>query len=156
MTTRTELHRSWSADLDAATLYSLLRLRVDVFVVEQACPYPELDGRDLEPRTRHFWIDDADGNVLSTLRLLGEPPLADGREVFRVGRVCTDRSARGQGLTARLLEAALAEIGDGLCRIEAQAYLTDMYARFGFVTEGVEYLEDGIPHVSMVRERHPA
>lgn len=151
MTSPEELRRCWSADLDAATLYKLLRLRVDVFVVEQACPYPELDGRDLEAGTRQFWISDPDGNVLSTLRLLVDPAGPDGREVFRIGRVCTDRSARGRGLTARLMEAAIAEVGDSICRIEAQAYLTDMYARFGFVPEGGEYLEDGIPHVSMVR-----
>ncbi|NED68074.1 GNAT family N-acetyltransferase, partial [Streptomyces sp. SID10244] len=52
-----------------------------------------------------------------------------------------------------LLSAALAEVGDDPCRIEAQAYLVEMYAKFGFVTEGGEYLEDGIPHVSMVRDR---
>lgn len=50
------LHRSWSADLDTATLYALLALRVEVFVVEQECPYRELDGTDLQPDTRHFWL----------------------------------------------------------------------------------------------------
>ena len=51
------LRRSWAKDLDAATLYELLKLRVEVFVVEQACPYPELDGRDLLAETRHFWLE---------------------------------------------------------------------------------------------------
>ncbi|MFW0796326.1 GNAT family N-acetyltransferase [Gordonia sp. CPCC 205515] len=141
-----------SADLDAATLYRILRLRVDVFVVEQACPYPELDGRDLEPDTRQFWIADDDGRVLATLRLLVDPPADDGSLVSRIGRVCTERSRRGQGMTARLLSAALEIAGDHLCRIEAQAYLVDMYGKFGFVVEGEEYLEDGIPHVSMSRD----
>ena len=50
------LRRSWAKDLDAATLYELLKLRVEVFVVEQATPYPELDGRDLLTETRHFWL----------------------------------------------------------------------------------------------------
>ncbi|HZN79124.1 MAG TPA: GNAT family N-acetyltransferase, partial [Mycobacterium sp.] len=51
------LRRSWAKDLDAATLYELLKLRVEVFVVEQACAYPELDGRDLSADTRHFWLE---------------------------------------------------------------------------------------------------
>ena len=64
------LRRSWAGDLDAATLYELLRLRVEVFVVEQRCPYPELDGQDLLAGTRHFWFEDADGRVIATLRLI--------------------------------------------------------------------------------------
>ena len=55
------LRRAWARDLDAPTLYALLRLRVEVFVVEQTCPYPELDGRDLEPQTRHFWLESPAG-----------------------------------------------------------------------------------------------
>ena len=88
------VHRAWAADLDPRMLYELLRLRVDVFVVEQACPYAELDGRDLEDRARHYWLG-ADGRrepVLGCLRLLKEP---DG--AYRIGRLCTARSARGRG-----------------------------------------------------------
>ncbi|WP_279104430.1 GNAT family N-acetyltransferase [Gordonia paraffinivorans] len=149
------VHRSPSADIDASTLYRILRLRVDVFVVEQACPYPELDGRDLEPTTRQFWITEngePDGPVVSTLRLLKEPtPAADGGLVYRIGRACTAHGHRGRGLLAELMTTALAEVGDRPCRIEAQAYLTEMYGKFGFVAESEEYLEDGIPHVSMIR-----
>lgn len=155
MTTEGQLRHSLSADLDAATLYQILRLRVDVFVVEQACPYPELDGRDLDPQTRQFWISGDDG-VIATLRLLVDPPAADGRPMYRIGRVCTERGHRGQGLTAQLLGAALTEIGDHPCRIDAQAYLVDMYAKFGFLAEGDEYLEDGIPHVAMRRDPAPS
>src|SRR5690606_15538749 len=61
------------SELDAATLYALLRLRVDVFVVEQQCPYPELDGRDTEPTTRHLWLGPAATQPLSYLRILAEP-----------------------------------------------------------------------------------
>lgn len=151
MTSAGQLHHSPADRIDAATLYRILRLRVDVFVVEQACPYPELDGRDLEAGTRQFWIVD-DDVVVSTLRLLTEAPSADGEPRYRIGRVCTDRGHRGQGLTARLIDAALAEVGDHVCLIEAQAYLVEMYAKFGFVVEGDEYLEDGIPHVTMRRD----
>ena len=143
------LRRSWSADLDAAMLYELLKLRVEVFVVEQACPYPELDGRDLLAETRHFWLETPAGEVISTLRLMEEHP--GGHKGFRIGRVCTKREARGHGHSTRLLQAALAEVGDYPCRIDAQTYLTEMYARLGFVRDGEEFLEDGVPHVSMVK-----
>jgi ElaA protein len=143
------LRRSWAKDLDAATLYELLKLRVEVFVVEQACPYPELDGRDLSAETRHFWLEGADGEVISTLRLMEEHP--GGQKAFRIGRVCTKRSARGHGHTNRLLQAALAEVGDYPCRINSQTYLAEMYIHHGFVRDGQEFLDDGIPHVPMVK-----
>ncbi|MFC9356559.1 GNAT family N-acetyltransferase [Rhodococcus sp. NPDC057014] len=148
MTATAALKRSWALDLDNKTLYELLRLRVEVFVVEQACPYPELDGRDLLAETRHFWLEQ-DGQVVCTLRLLEEH--ADGAKSFRIGRLCTARPARGQGHTTRLLRAALAEVGDAPCRINAQTYLVDMYAKHGFRPDGEEFVEDGIPHVPMRR-----
>ena len=141
--------RSWAKDLDAATLYELLKLRVEVFVVEQATPYPELDGRDLLAETRHFWLEGADGNVISTLRLMEEHP--GGEKSFRIGRVCTKRTDRGHGHTSRLMQAALAEVGDYPCHINAQTYLGEMYSKHGFVRSGDEFLDDGIPHVPMVR-----
>jgi ElaA protein len=141
--------RSWAQDLSAATLYELLKLRVEVFVVEQACAYPELDGRDLLAETRHFWLENADGEVISTLRLMEEH--IGGEKSFRIGRVCTKQSARGHGHTTRLLQAALAEVGDYRCRIDAQTYLVEMYSAHGFIRDGDEYLDDGIPHVPMLR-----
>lgn len=143
------LRRSRAKDLDVATLYQLLKLRVEVFVVEQACPYPELDGRDLLAETRHFWLEKRDGEVISTLRLMEEH--AGGEKVFRIGRLCTKRSARGQGHTTRLLVAALAEVGAYPCRIDAQVYLADMYAQHGFTRDGDDFIEDGVPHVPMLR-----
>jgi ElaA protein len=143
------LHRSWAKDLDTTTLYELLKLRVEVFVIEQACPYPELDGRDLLKETRHFWLEDGDGQVISTLRLMEEH--AGGEKAFRIGRVCTRRPARGHGHTTRLLNAALAEVGDYPCRIDAQTYLEEMYSQHGFVRDGDEFVEDGVPHVPMLK-----
>lgn len=143
------LHRVWAKDLDAQTLYELLKLRVEVFVVEQACPYPELDGRDLLAETRHFWLETSGRGVICTLRLMEEH--AGGEKAFRIGRVCTKRDARGDGHATRLLRAALAEVGDYPCRIDAQAYLADMYAQHGFVRDGADFVEDGIPHLPMVR-----
>jgi ElaA protein len=142
----TTLHREWAADLTPDRLYALLRLRIAVFVVEQECPYQELDGRDLEPTTRHFWIARDQHEPLAYLRLLED---AGGR--FRIGRVCTATSARGTGLSRRLMEAALAEIGDRGAVLEAQVQVADLYTAFGFRREGEPYLEDGIPHITMRR-----
>src|SRR6476659_10426422 len=97
------LRRVWAKDLDAQILYELLKLRVEVFVVEQACPYPELDGRDLLAETRHYWLEKADGDVISTLRLMEEH--SGGAKAFRIGRGWSKRTARGQGHTTGLLQA---------------------------------------------------
>ncbi|MFI6999453.1 GNAT family N-acetyltransferase [Nocardia sp. NPDC050175] len=140
------LKRSWALDLDTATLYQLLKLRVEVFVVEQKCAYPELDGLDLLPETRHFWLDD-EGEVIATLRLLEEHE--DGVKSFRIGRLCTVPPARGHGYTTRLLQAALAEVGSATVRLNAQSYLIDMYAKHGFQPDGEEFDEDGILHTPM-------
>jgi ElaA protein len=134
------------AELDAAALYDLLRLRVDVFVVEQRCPYPELDGRDAEPETWHLWLE-RDGAPAAYLRMLAEP---EGGH--RIGRVCTADTARGQGHAGRLMAEAMRLAGNAEVRLEAQTYALDSYARYGFLPSGPEYLEDGIPHTPMVRE----
>ncbi|MBO0870489.1 MAG: GNAT family N-acetyltransferase [Micromonosporaceae bacterium] len=131
--------------LDPATLYALLRLRVDVFVVEQRCPYPELDGRDLEPGTRHIWLE-RDGEPVAYLRLLQEP---SGEA--RIGRVCVAGTVRGSGAARTLMSTALQLAGDRPSTLDAQSYLVDFYRGFGFEPTGPEYVEDGIPHVPMRR-----
>ncbi|MGV9212007.1 GNAT family N-acetyltransferase [Micromonospora sp. RB23] len=138
------------AELDARTLHDLLKLRVDVFVVEQNCPYPELDGRDVEPGTRHVWLTDGDA-PLAYLRILADP---DG--VARIGRVVVAPSARGGGHAGRLMTAALDLIGDRPSVLEAQSHLVAFYARHGFTVNGPEYVEDGIPHTPMRRDARPA
>ncbi|WP_370943358.1 GNAT family N-acetyltransferase [Amycolatopsis sp. cg5] len=130
--------------LTAAQLYEILRLRVDVFVVEQECPYPEIDGRDLLPTTQHLWTE----GFGSYLRVLADP---DG--VSRIGRVVTAKFARGKGLAGELMKAALDHIGDADSVLDSQTYAAGFYAKFGFVPEGEEFLEDGIPHITMRRLR---
>ena len=142
------LRRSWAQDLDTAGLYQLLKLRVEVFVVEQKCSYQELDGKDLLPETRHLWLDD-EGTVIATLRLLEEHD--DGVKSFRIGRLCTAVEARGHGYTTRLLQAALAETGAHTVRLNAQTYLVDLYTKHGFQVDGAEFVEDGVAHVPMRR-----
>lgn len=104
-------------------LYEILRLRVDVFVVEQQCPYPELDGKD--PAALHLFLQDASG-IHAYLRLL-PPGLAF--ETASLGRVVS--RDRGLGLGDRILRAGIQK------------------ARAGFRQIGAEFLEDGIPHVPM-------
>jgi ElaA protein len=137
-------HHSAFRDLDVTTLYAILKLRSDVFVVEQKCVYLDLDGRDTEPGTRHVWVE-RDGEIRAYLRILN-----DGTH-RRIGRVVTAPEARGTGLAGRLVAEALRIIGDRPCVLAAQAHLTGFYARFGFEPTGPEFLEDGIPHVPMVR-----
>lgn len=138
-------------DLTAAQLYALLRLRVDVFVVEQNCAYPEIDGLDLLPGTRHFWVADAvHGGIAGCLRVLS------GAGGHRIGRVCTSELARGTGTGERLMRAAVAFLGDAESVLGAQTAAAGFYERFGYVAEGEVYDEDGIPHVTMRRVPHLA
>ena len=137
------VHAAKAEDLTARQLHDLLRLRIDVFVVEQQCPYPELDGRDLEPGTTHLWID-VDGEVAATLRILMDP------DCHRIGRVATAINHRGSGHAAELVEAAL-DLCAGPIELDAQTYLKEWYERFDFVPTGEEFIEDGIPHVPMRR-----
>jgi ElaA protein len=141
------VRRALAADLDLTTLYRILRLRQDVFVIEQDCPYLDIDGRDLEPATVHLWIDEdpASETVTSCARVLAEP---DGTTV--IGRIVTAAAARGQGHATRLMEAALG-LGPGPFDLKAQSRLAGWYAGFGFAPCGPEFVEDGIPHTPMRR-----
>ncbi|GIE93419.1 GNAT family N-acetyltransferase [Paractinoplanes rishiriensis] len=135
-------------DLDTTTLYAILKLRSDVFVVEQEVAYADPDGRDTEPGTRHLWIE-RDGEIRAYLRIL------DDRGVERIGRVVTAPAARGTGLAARLVAEALTVIGNRPSVLDAQAHLKNFYARFGYEQAGPEFLEDGIPHIPMARGSLP-
>ena len=133
------------AELDPTTLYLILQLRAEVFVVEQNCVYADLDGRDLEPDARQLWIE-RDGAVLATLRLLTDP---DG--AARIGRVVTAAAARGERLAATLMHRAIELAGPRPIVLAAQSYLESWYAGFGFARDGAEFVEDGIAHVPMRR-----
>jgi len=130
--------------MDPLRLYSILKLRVDVFVVEQGAAYEELDGRDIEPGARLYWAEE-DGHVLATLRLLRE---ADGR---RIGRVATAATARGRGLGAELMRRAVAACAGQQIVLDGQLQLERWYEGFGFLRSGEVFVEDDIPHVPMTR-----
>ena len=131
----------------AAELYTLLRLRVDVFVVEQACAYPELDGHDEACLHLRLLID---GETAAYARLWqpeGKPP--------RIGRVLVAPAHRGKRLGEALMREAITACethfpGEPIA-ISAQSYLEPFYRSLGFSPTSAEYVEDGIPHVDMIR-----
>ena len=135
-------------ELAPRTAYEVWRLRQQVFVVEQDCPYPDLDGRDLEESTRHVVLLDDDGpdqTVLGTLRVL------DDGDAARIGRVVVAPARRGRGLAALLMDEAMALCAGREVRLDAQSGLAGFYAAYGFEVTGPEFDEDGIRHVPMVR-----
>lgn len=131
-------------ELTARTAYDVWRLRQQVFVVEQDCPYPDLDGRDLEPATRHVVLLD-DGVVVGTLRVL------DDGDWARIGRVVVAPAARGRGLAALMMDEAMGLCGDREVRLDAQTGLTAFYEGYGFEVTGPAFDEDGVMHVPMRR-----
>jgi ElaA protein len=131
-------------DLDTTTLYAILKLRADVFVVEQKCLYGDLDGRDTEAGTRHVWLAHGD-EIRAYLRIV------DDGDAERIGRVVVAPGARGAGLAARLMDEALTIIGNRPSVLAAQSYLVRFYEKYGYQHSGPEYSDDGVPHVPMVR-----
>lgn len=130
-------------DISAADLYDALRLRAEVFVVEQVCAYLDPDGRDLEPGTIHLWVSTPDGAMAAYVRVLSEP--AGGH---RIGRVVTDPAHRGRRLAGRLIDHALTFASRPVV-LDAQSHLVHVYARHGFEPAGEEFVEDGIAHTPM-------
>jgi ElaA protein len=130
-------------EIAAADLYRVLRLRAEVFVVEQACAYLDPDGSDLDPGTTHLWLAADDAAVAAYVRLLSEP--GGGH---RIGRVVTDPVHRGAHLAGRLIDHALTLV-DPPVVLDAQSHLVAVYARHGFDPSGPEFVEDGIPHTPM-------
>ncbi len=136
------VHAARFDELSARTFHDIIRLRLDTFVVEQGCPYHELDGKDVLPTTEHAWVD-VDGEVVSYLRVYPGP-----EEATWIGRVVTARAHRGRGLAALLMASAL-ERAVGPVRISAQAQLATWYAGMGFERCGPDFAEDGIVHTPM-------
>jgi len=141
--------------LTPAELYAVLRARQEVFVVEQTCPYPDLDG--LDGACHHLWTASASGDVAAYLRIV--PPGARYAEAS-LGRIVTSPRARRTGLGRALMREGIARTealhGSGAIRIAAQRYLLDFYREFGFERTGYDFDEDGIPHNEMLRAGKPA
>jgi ElaA protein len=150
MANRRELGREYvikqqfGFELSAVELYELLRLRAEVFVLEQRSIYLDLDGADLLDDTTHLWVE-IDGRPVCCLRVVVE----DGSR--RIGRVCTAVGSRGHGLAAVLMERVVEQHGSAPLVLDAQSYIVDFYRRLGFVERGPEFLDGGIPHRQMFR-----
>ncbi len=134
-------------ELDTHTLYAVLQLRTNVFVVEQDCPYPEVDDRDQD--ALHVIGRTPEGRVAAYARIL--PPGAEG--LPGVGRVVVDAAHRGTGLGHRLMEQVLVVLrsthGSASSRMSAQAHLEAFYAAHGYKRHGEVFDLDGIPHIEM-------
>ena len=143
------VRKTWG-ELSTVELYAFLKLRTDVFYLEQKVDDEELDWRDAEPTTEHLWIAD-DAGPAAYLRLLVDaaPSHLDARHSF--GRVVTRPDRRGAGLSQALISEVLRTHGHESMILHAQEYIAPLYAKFGFVAFGETYIEAGIPHISMYR-----
>lgn len=148
MVTTPPIHSAIGSEIAAFDLHELLRLRSEVFIVEQECVYDDIDGLDILPTTRHLWMTHERDSIIATLRILTD--LSEEAGPTRIGRVATHVGHRGNGLAGTLLGHAL-EMIDGPSALSAQTYLEQWYGGFGFVTTGPEFIEDGIPHIPMRR-----
>jgi ElaA protein len=145
-------------DLTNEELYEIFRLRIEVFVIEQNCPYQDADGKDLKSlhlmgTTPSPALPRKGRELMAYARIL---PPGISYEEPSIGRVITSQDARGTGAGKILMKKSIEflgkEFGSVPIRIGAQAYLQKFYESFGFVKEGDGYLEDGIPHFIMLRK----
>ncbi|MGE9552788.1 GNAT family N-acetyltransferase [Erwinia amylovora] len=138
-------------ELDAAQLYQILALRNAVFIVEQNCPYQDVDGSDLAGENRHL-LGMLATQLVGYARILA-PEAAD--KPVKIGRVIVSSEARGLSLGNRLMEQAIASCEHYWPQhrifLSAQAHLQAFYGRFGFKAVSEPYLEDNIPHIDMTR-----
>jgi ElaA protein len=136
-------------ELSVDELYAILRLRSEVFVVEQNCVFLDADDKDQECYHLCGWQN---GHLAAYARLV--PPGVAYKEPS-IGRVITSPASRGSGAGKKLLENALINctliFGKKTLKIGAQLYLKKFYESFGFQQVGDIYLEDGIEHIHMLR-----
>ena len=135
----------WFDELTTRELYEILKLRVDVFVVEQRCIYPEIDGKDLV--AFHVYIADGE-EVVAYARVL--PPGASFAEAS-IGRVIAKRRGEhlGEAIMRTSIDVARSRFQTPGIRIEAQTYARGFYEKFGFRQTSEEFLDEGIPHIEM-------
>lgn len=132
-------------------LYNILKVRTEVFVVEQNCPYLEVDGKDVQ--SYHLFKEE-NGKIIAYLRIL---PPGVSYEELSIGRVLVKKEYRGKKLAQQMMDQALQfihyELKEKTIKIQAQAYLHNFYASFGFKVISETYLDDNIPHIDMLLEK---
>jgi ElaA protein len=135
--------------LSVNQLYAILRLRSEIFVVEQNCVFLDADGKDQD--CHHLMLFNDDSQLVAYARLV---PAGLSYQEISIGRIITSSLVRGKGvgriLTAAAIKACNQIYGDVPIRIGAQVYAIQFYERFGFKADGEIYDEDGIDHVEMV------
>ncbi|SIO26778.1 GNAT family N-acetyltransferase [Salinivibrio sp. ES.052] len=144
-----EWQRATFDTLDTRTLFTLMKLRVDVFVVEQACAYPELDTHDTAPDTVHLlgWLN---GELAAYARILAPDTSYPGASIGRVIIAPAHRNGRwGHQLVNQAIQACQQQWPEQDIEIGAQEHLQRFYQKHGFVAFSEPYLEDGIPHIDM-------
>jgi len=138
--------KKWS-DISLEELYSVLRLRSEVFVVEQDCVYQDIDNKD---QIAIHLLGYINKELIAYSRLFNE---GDYFKETSFGRAIIKKEKRGQGYGDELVKESLKTIknyyGNKKVKISAQAHLKTFYSKHAFIAKGKEYLEDGIPHVSM-------
>jgi len=139
--------------LNVFELYGILRLRQEVFAVEQNCVYLDVDGKD-QSCDHIFGVDDA-GKVIAYCRIV--QPVNSYTEVS-IGRVSTHPEHRKSGFGRMVMDKAINFVedkyGQAAIKIEAQYYLEKFYAAYSFESKGEVYLLDGIEHIEMIREKN--
>jgi len=137
-------------DLSLDEFHDILQLRINVFVVEQNCPYPELDDKD--KKAFHLFCKDENDKFIAYTRIF-KP--GDYYQEAAFGRVAVHEDFRSQKLGYRLVVQTMLKIkelfGNTPIKIGAQTYLKKFYESFGFQQKGAEYIEDGIPHIYMIK-----
>ncbi len=137
-------------ELSTIELYEIMKLRIEVFSVEQNCPYQDADGKDLE--CWHLMIYNSNKTLIAYSRIV--PIGVSYTNYTSIGRVVTSLSVRMQGIGKLLMEKSIEQtkqlFPDIPLKISAQAYLRKFYTELGFKATGEEYIEDHIPHIGMV------
>jgi len=135
-------------EIKADEMYEMLRIRNEVFVIEQKCIYQDCDGKD--QKSYHLFCMDNE-RIVAYLRILEK---GISYNEISIGRVLVDSKYRGKGLAREIMSKAIDFIEKHLnekeIRISAQEYLVNLYKDFGFVIASDEYLEDDIPHIEMI------
>ena len=145
----TVLHRKIFKELTTDELYELLRVRSEVFVVEQKCAYQDLDGDD--QKSIHLWLTVED-KVVALARVC---PAGTHLKEISIGRVITTERGKGYGKQIMLhaIDAAIEHFGATIIDIEAQEYAKGFYERVGFRQSSDTFILDGIPHIKMTWEK---
>lgn len=139
------LHKKWFPELTSRELYELLRIRSDVFVVEQNCVYQDLDYDD-QP-AMHLWLTE-DDKIVALCRVC---PAGTHMEEVSIGRVITTVRGKGYGKQIMLagIDAAKEHFGAKRIDLEAQEYAKGFYEQVGFRQSSEPFMLDGIPHIKM-------